>query len=84
MLLGLLVSRRARRCGSKSHCIWGDRGARVYLLKELNGVKGQCDVIFSLSFIGGHLGWGWGKVDSGTDPTTSLKVVEIFIFKTLQ
>ena len=53
------------------HCIWGDRGARVYLLKGFNRVKGQCDVIFSRSFIGGHLWWGWGKVDSGTDHTTN-------------
>lgn len=53
------------------HCIWGDSGARVYLLKGFNRVKGQCDVIFSRSFIGGHLWWGWGKVDSGTDHTTN-------------
>ena len=49
------------------------RGARVYLTLGVKWGKGGDDVIFSRSFIGGHLGLGGGEANS--EPSILLSVL---------
>ena len=56
--------------GAGSEVDRGDNGCRLHRLRWCKVVRANYDVIFSRTFVGGHLGLGIRPVYSGTCHTT--------------